>query len=208
MIDEERKSVSWTGNALSARVLFSRPGLASHVWIGYDGGGLLLDTGDGCLRDLLACDCQPATLGGLVYTHGHFDHVGGLHSLLGYLRMIGRTKPLPIFGPSGCDPLWQSVATFERCYADSMPFEIVCKEMEDRQTLEVDGVTIEAFAVVHCGSISTGKLLDQIPAFGYRMSSSGETVALTGDTGQCDSLQILIDGADLAIIEATYTVSR
>ena len=181
MAHQRRERVFWTGKTVTVEVLFSYPGLATQILIRYtDGGFLLLDTGDGCLRDLLECDHDPSTLLGVVYTHGHFDHVGGLHSLLGYLRMIGRIKPLPVVGPSDCTQLWETVATFKRCYADSMPYEITCHETDDRQFVEFGCVSIEAFSVVHCGSISTGQLLSQIPALGYRISSCGETVAFTG----------------------------
>ena len=122
-------------------------------------------------------DYSPRLIGGVVLTHGHFDHMGGLHSLLGFLRMVGRTKPLPILGPPGSPEIWGAVAAFQSYYTDT-PFEIRCVEMKDRQTVEVEGVTIQAFHVVHCGSIATGKVLDQIPATGYRISLGGESVAI------------------------------
>ena len=43
-----------------------------------------------------------------------------------------------------------------------------------------------------------------LPSMGYRLSSKNETIAVTGDTGDCPSVRDLVKGADLAIIEATF----
>ena len=208
MIRDGAEPATWTGKSLSVEILFSRPGIATQIWLGYPGGGFLVDIGDGSLRDLLEHSYHPKTIGGVICTHGHFDHVGGLHSILGYLRMIGRTKPLQLIGPPGCVELWKAVESFRHFYEDSTPFEILCTEMHDRQVVQIDGVSIMAFPVVHCGSIATGLVLDQVPALGYRVSLGGETVAITGDTGFCDTLQDLVADADLAVLEATFAESE
>jgi Metal-dependent hydrolases of the beta-lactamase superfamily III len=46
--------------------------------------------------------------------------------------------------------------------------------------------------------------LGQIPATGYRVSFENESIALSGDTGFCDSLIKLVKGTDLAILDATF----
>lgn len=69
-------------------------------------------------------------------------------------------------------------------------------------------MSIRAYAVVHCGSIEGFGILDPIPAVGYRISHKGETIAVSGDTGFCPSLERLAKGADLAIIEASYKKSK
>ena len=69
-------------------------------------------------------------------------------------------------------------------------------------------MSIRAYAVVHCGSIEGFGILDPIPAVGYRISHKGETIAVSGDTGLCPSLERLAKGADLAIIEASYKKSK
>ena len=66
-------------------------------------------------------------------------------------------------------------------------------------------MTIEPFAVVHCGSTKEAGILDPIPAVGYRISREKETIVISGDTGDCPSLREIVRGADLAILEATYT---
>jgi len=194
---------SWRGQALSVDVLHSVSGVATQILVGFADRSLLVDVGDGCLRDLLARDHDLGGLAALVFTHGHYDHIGGLHSLLGFLRARGRTQPLTVIGPRGCAELWSSLDTFQRCYPDSVPFGIARTQLEAGDTVAVGQSTLTAFGVVHSGSILGGKVLDAIPALGYRLGFGGETVAFTGDTGKCDSLTQLVSGADLAVIEAT-----
>ena len=194
---------SWRGQALSVDVLHSASGVATQILVGFGELSLLVDVGDGCLRDLLAMGHDLGGVVALVFTHGHYDHIGGLHSLLGFLRARGRTEPLSVIGPRGCTELWSMLDTFQSCYPRSLPFGIVRTELQPGDTIAVGRSTLTAFGVVHCGSILGGKVLDPIPAVGYRLCFGGETVAFTGDTGRCDSLPALVAGADLAVIEAT-----
>jgi ribonuclease BN (tRNA processing enzyme) len=198
---------SWEGKSLRVRVLYSRAGVAQHIWIENKNGAVLIDAGDGLIRDLISNDLDPARIRGVIFTHGHFDHMGGLHSLLGFLRMIGRKEPLPIMAPDGCAEVFSTVDNFKACYPDSIPFEIRPKEIRSRQAVRIAGMTIKAFAVVHCGSIEGLGILDPIPAVGYRISHGGEVIAISGDTGMCPSLEELVKGADLAILEATHRKS-
>ncbi|MGB7062755.1 MAG: ribonuclease Z [Candidatus Zixiibacteriota bacterium] len=199
---------SWEGKSLRARVLYSRAGVAQHIWIENENGAVLIDAGDGLIRDLISNDLDPKRIRGVIFTHGHFDHVGGLHSLLGFMRMIGRTEPLPIVTPEGCKEVVSLVDNFKNCYPDTIPFEIRRKEIRSQQIIRIADMSIRAYAVVHCGSIEGSEILDRIPAMGYRISHEGETIAVSGDTGFCPSLKRLAKGADLAIIEAGYKKSK
>lgn len=199
---------SWEGEHIRVKVLYSRPGMGQHISISNENGAILVDTGDGILRDIRTNGLDVAQVNGVIYTHEHFDHVGGLYSLLGYLRMRGRQERLPILAPEGCSEAFSIINGFIRCYADTMPFEISYEEVRPHKPFQIAGIEIEGYPVVHCGSIKGHEVLDQIPAMGYRFSYRSETVAVSGDTGDCASLRELVKGADLAIIEATIEKSE
>lgn len=195
---------SWQGKTLNVTVLHTRAGVAQQVLVRTENSSVLVDVGDGSLRDLLASDVKPARINGVLITHGHYDHMGGLYSLLGFMRMIGRRDTLTIAGPEGCTELWSTVDNFCECYSDSIPYKIHRRELADRNEFTVADIKIEAYSVRHCGSIAGGQVLARIPAMGYRLSSDGETVAITGDTGYCPTLEELVTDVDMAVIEATW----
>lgn len=198
---------SWQGKNIRVEIPFSKAGVGQHIWIESESGSVIIDTGDGLVRDLLSNRLDPNQIRGIIFTHGHFDHVGGLHSLLGFLRMIGRQQILPICAPRGCTEVFSIADNFIKCYADTIPFRISRREIEPQEVFEIGDMVLKAYRVVHCGSIEGAGILDPIPAMGYRISHRGETIAITGDTGICPSLEELAKGADLAIVEAAYRSS-
>lgn len=204
--NQENRS-RWQGKNLRVEIPFSRAGVAHHVWVGSEQSSILFDAGDGILRDLLTLGISPQQIDAIFITHGHYDHMGGLHSLLGFMRMIGRSKPLPVYMPEGCQEARRSCESFEECYAVSTPFDIEIVDLSLHQQITISDISVVPYPVVHCGSIVGGEILDPIPAVGYRISLGNETVAISGDTGDCDSLRELVKDVDLAIIEATYLSS-
>ena len=195
---------SWQGKNIDVKVLFSIAGLATQIWIENEQGSLLIDTGDGTLRDIAANKLDFKKIKGLLYTHGHFDHMGGLHSILSFLRMVGRTESLPIIMPDDCIEVRSTVDNFLNCYRDFISYDILYDKGDQDNCHEISGMVIKPYQVVHCGSIKNGRILDQIPAFGYRISCRDEHIAISGDTGDCPALRELVRDADLAIIEASY----
>ncbi len=198
---------SWQGKWIRVNILYSRPGIAQQIWVANDKGAILIDVGDGVVRDVLTNNLSVDQLKGIIITHGHYDHVGGLHSLLGFLRCIGKKGQLPIFVPMDCIEASSIVNNFIKFYPSTIPFEISYNEIKEHQAFKVAGMNITAYPMVHHGSIKDFGILDQIPAMGYRISYNGEVIAISGDTGLCPALKKLIKNADLAILEATFANS-
>jgi ribonuclease BN (tRNA processing enzyme) len=196
--------LSWRGKYLDVDILYSKAGTAQQILINSEHGSILVDAGDGVLRDLLAHAFSWDRLKGIVFTHGHFDHIGGLYSLLGYMRMIGRNADLKIIAPKNCDEVSGLIDCFLNKYAGTNPYKITAEYLTPGQTVNIAALVIRSFKAVHYGSIKNAGITAPLPALSYRISAGEEVIALSGDTGTKAPLDELVKGVDLAILEATY----
>jgi ribonuclease Z len=195
----------WKGNHLQVKVLFSSAGLATQILVNdiEKDSSFLIDVGDGILRDLVALPSKHyENIDIILITHGHFDHVGGLFSLLAFFRMLNRSKKLTLISPSNVVELEGLVKTFYDSYGDSIPYELELVRID--KEIEIDGVHISAFPVQHRGSIIGGKKLPDIPSVGYILNKNAEKILYTGDTGYFEQLKEYVRGVDFALIEGTY----
>ena len=197
-------SWDWIGNHFRVKVLCSYAGLATQILINEIeiDNNLLLDVGDGILRDFLVLPRKYfENIQAILITHGHFDHVGGLFSLLSFFRMINRKKELSLICPKNVIELKGILRTFHESYKNSIPFPLEIIEIESE--LKLNSISINPFPVQHRGSIIGGDELPDIPSLGYILTKKEERILYTGDTGFFEGLKTHINGVDFALIEGT-----
>lgn len=208
MSSPAKHASSWENDEVRVDVPYSAAGVGTTVVVTsrFTGKVLLMDVGDGALRDLLTAGNLDfvTELDLIVITHGHFDHVGGLWSLLGFLRMLGRTEAVNILVPTGCIEVANIVKGFKECYFDTLGFQINVFQLQHGSGFDTDFFKLKAMGVEHYGSENNTDKDILMPALGYRVSVGESTVSFTGDSRMCESLENLVTDTDLAIIEATY----
>jgi len=132
-------------------------------------------------------------------THFHGDHFMGLPFLfLEYIYLTERRDDLFIVGPPGVEGKIEEFA--RQCYP-----EVTRESGYGRRYVEarpgsdqfVNEVSFRAFPMNHV----RGKL----ECFGYRVPVGGKTVAYTGDTMFCEEIFELADGADVLVLDCTYS---
>ena len=174
----------------------------SGVFIRAPRSGLLIDPGPAILPQMHKARVLPSEVDGVLITHLHGDHVAGLpFLLLDYQFASGRKRRLVVTGPRGSKERLTSLATacFRELSADKLSFPVVYREVSAEDEITLSGARISAFGMIHS---RTERCL------GYRIRIGGKTIAVTGDTGWCESLVGLADGADLLLIECTaYSTS-
>ena len=69
----------------------------SSLLFSFNGYNLLIDTGDGISRALLAANIDFNSINGILFTHLHPDHFSGLSALIVQMKMFNRTNPLEIY---------------------------------------------------------------------------------------------------------------
>ena len=200
----EKTLWDWMGKFLRVKVLFSAAGLATQILVNdiENDTNLLIDVGDGILRDLVSLPRKYyENINTILITHGHFDHVGGLFSLLAFFRMLNRNKTLHLVSPQNVIELEGLVKTFYNSYKDSIPYQLNIVKI--KKDFELNNIQITAFTVQHRGSIIGGGELPNIPSVGYKIHKNGETILYTGDTGYFEELKKHVKDVNFALIEGT-----
>ncbi|MFE3017341.1 MBL fold metallo-hydrolase [Streptomyces sp. NPDC059256] len=162
-----------------------------------DGFRLLLDMGNGALGELQR-HVGLYDLDAIFLSHLHADHCIDMcaYFVARYYRHDGgRCPALPVYGPEGTE---QRLTT---AYADT-PSPSSMSEVFDFHTLKSGSFDIGPF------SVRTERVAHPVEAFGIRLEHGGRTLTYSGDTGVCDALDELAEGADLFLCEASFTYGK
>lgn len=179
------------------------PGLPASCYVlEADAGGrtwrLLLDLGSGAIGPLQAV-VYPATLDGILISHGHPDHCADLASLSVLLRYGPSAgdghAPIPLWGPEGIDERLRQV---EGSADDSGLAPFAWSALEPGVTRTLGPFTVTAARAWH-----------PVPALAYRIEGPSESggvamVVFTGDTDLTDEVVEAATGADLLLAEAGW----
>jgi ribonuclease BN (tRNA processing enzyme) len=160
---------------------------------------LVLDLGNGTLAEL-QCYADPFLLGALVFSHLHPDHCADFTALTVFRRYHpaaqtrGRTR-LPVYAPT------DAPTRFAAAYAPD-PEELARTDLTD--TYDFHALAPETFQIGPF-EVTAERVAHPCEAFGFRISHGGRTLVYTGDSGPCDGLDKLADGADLLLAEGSWT---
>jgi ribonuclease Z len=197
----------WENDEVRVNVPFSVAGVGTTILLTskFTGKIMMLDVGDGVLRDLLSSGNTGFVnnIDPIAISHGHFDHVNGLYSILGFMRMMGRTNPLNILIPAGCSEVISIIKGYRDLYRTTLPFKLWYHELSQGSGFDTDFFKIKSYEVEHfLPEFDSGPGLLE-PALGFRVQVGDTIIAYTGDTRLCTGVETVVRDADLAIIEAT-----
>jgi ribonuclease BN (tRNA processing enzyme) len=183
-----------------------RAGAATAVIV--DGQVWIIDAGPGVVRRISAAHragvkalSQP-NLSRALITHLHSDHTLGLPDLMYAPWTLERTDPLTIMGPKG---LKDMVGHIEKAYSADVRIRLDGSEPANKTGWQINArdvapgiiyqdaaLTIEAIPVCHG---------DWKQAFGYKFTSGGKVIVISGDTTYCPALKAAAKGADILLHE-------
>jgi ribonuclease BN (tRNA processing enzyme) len=157
-------------------------------------GRLLLDAGAPLLPHMHRCGIDPGAIEAVFLTHFHGDHTLGLPPFVLH-RVFVDQRPLTIVGPEGVEARME--ALFEVSWGQDWQVAMRARFNVAYQPAEPEGMAAgykyESIKLDHGTSGSSG----------YRIHVDNKILAYSGDTEPTAPLDKLVEGADVAIVEAT-----
>jgi ribonuclease BN (tRNA processing enzyme) len=163
---------------------------------------VLIDCGASSLVALRARGLDPNQLDGIVLSHLHGDHFGGLPFLLLDAQYLSRRgRPLVIAGPPGTRARLDAALEvfFPASAATQWRFSWEVIEIEPGHPRDILGHRVLTAEVAHPSGA---------PSTAIRFSDGGTTLAYSGDTEWTDALLPIADAAELFIVECSGYAGR
>ena len=145
---------------------------------------------------------RPPALTFLFLTHLHSDHTLGYPDLIFTPAVVGRGKPLEVFGPLGTEEMtghlmaaWKKdmdVRINGLEHGDAHAYKVNVHEIGPGVVHQDGNVTVKAFLVKHA-------TWDQ--AFGYRFEAAGRSIVISGDTAPTPGIAEVCNGCDVLVHE-------
>lgn len=156
---------------------------------------LVLDLGNGAFGALQRY-IDPLEVDAVALSHLHADHCLDLTAfyVLRKYHPHAPFPPVPVYGPSG------TAARLARAY--DMP-------EQPGMTAEFDFHEWAADEPVRLGpfEVSTTRVAHPVETYAIRVTHAGRSLVFSGDTGPCDALVRLADGAEVLLAEASFLES-
>jgi len=164
------------------------------------GGRVLIDCGTTALVAIKRAGIDPRSVGGVLLSHLHGDHFGGVPFLVLDGQFGGRASPLVVAGPPGTRE--RVTAAMEILFPGSSRaarrFTTDLVEIPPGSPTAIGSMLVTGFPVEHASGA---------PAYALRVEWAGRVVTYSGDTEWCEALVEAARGADLFVCEA-YTFDR
>lgn len=158
---------------------------------------LLIDCGATSLLALKKNNISTKEIDTIAISHFHGDHFGGLPFFLLDAGTHGRTKPLTIISPPGCEEkLRQGIDLFYPGSSDILkkfPIEFISYHAHEQ--LVSGPISLIAYPVVHS---------EKTLPHGLRITIEDKIIGFSGDTSWTDELIKIAQEADLFICECNF----
>lgn len=156
---------------------------------------VLVDCGDGTLRQILQTDLSLAKLSAIFISHLHGDHIFGLPALLSAMNFARPKQPLQIIAPRMLIKFLDTISLVSELYFD---FQIDFIAIEDILNAS------HTVPYIHL-TYQVVKLSHRIDSYGFRLSHNNTNIVICGDNDNPSLLDGVVQDCHLLVHEATYT---
>lgn len=181
----------------------------------YNNQAYLFDAGPGVVRRAAAAarahniaSLNAPRLGRAFLTHLHSDHTLGLPDLIFSPWVLGRSRPLELFGPKGTQAM---VDHIEAAWQQDIDIRIHGLEHGNQAGYRVTVHEIEPGVVYRDGDFKVTAIPvhhgSWAQAFGYRIDAPDRSIVISGDCSPSPALREAAKGCDLFLHEV-YPLSQ
>lgn len=151
---------------------------------------LVLDLGNGSLGALQQYT-ELSDVDAICLSHLHADHCIDMigYSVFQNYHPDGQQPRIPVYGPAGTqDRLDHALGGHSKGMPQAFEFATLAPG-----TIEIGPL-----------KVTTSRVRHPVETFGFRIEHAGRVLAYTADTGLCDELVTLAQGADVLLAEASF----
>ena len=207
----------------SSAPLASRDRAKACVAVFAGGKYYVVDIGPESTENLVLWGMPLSSIGGVLLTHFHSDHIGDLGELNLQTWANGRPAPLKVYGGPGVDRI---VSGFNDAYRIDQGYRTThhSAAVMPPETWPMIAQTVELNGEPTPEKNRTGLVLDDgtlritaievdhapiTPAYAYRFDYKGRSVLVSGDLKMHEPLAVAAKGVDLMVSEAiSFTMTR
>ena len=172
---------------------------ASCYLVEHEGHHLVLDLGSGALGPLIGA-VSLDRIDAVVLSHLHPDHcldLTGLHVARTYRPQGPPEQPLAVYGPQDTAERIAAAHRTSPTEAADGSLQRSFRFVELEESTQIGPFTLRTAPVAH-----------PVPAYALRVEAGGRALVYSGDTGPCEALVELSQGADVALFEASFLEGR
>jgi ribonuclease BN (tRNA processing enzyme) len=169
---------------------------------------ILLDCGEPVDRSLKASALNYDAIDGIVISHLHSDHIGGLFMLMQGFWLEGRRKDLPLYLPGGAIKPLRGMLDAAMLFDELVGFRLKLAALKPATSCTVGGVRLTPFPTTHLHGLRRRfqkKYRTDFSSYCFLIESGRTRVGHSADLGRPDDLEpLLAKPLDLLICELAH----
>ena len=171
-------------------------------------GDILLDAGEPVSATLSRRRYDWSRLSGLVISHTHADHLGGLPMLMQQIHLSGRTQDLSLYAPAEFARVTTEHLSLYYLFPEAFSFTLHLRTLAAGAEFELAGCRILPSPTTHLEPyrerVQQGGHTQRCLAFAFSVKAGQARIFYSGDVGRFDDIRDAMQGARFAVVDSTH----
>jgi len=168
---------------------------------------VLVDAGDGIVRQFIKYNLDPNKIKSIFISHTHPDHAAGLIGLLQQMHLTGRKKTLKIFLPEGLLPGFNKVFPFFQIFRKKWPFQFQLFPISGGSVFQEGTLSLIAYSNGHlAGNLEIAASYNVgCDSYSFLLSVDGtKNILYTSDIDGLSHLKTISQDVEILLSECTH----